>query len=98
MANHRRRSRTASAASELSEAELAALVAELQGRLPSTASDLVAAAVRDALMVLSGLDTALHHLSTLVRRRAEATLDESRETPQIRRHSANSGSRAGASL
>jgi len=94
MANHRRRSRTASAASELSEAELAALVAELQGRLPSTASDLVAAAVREALAVLSGLDTALHHLAALVRRRAEATLDES----QVQRPSAHSGSRAGASL
>jgi hypothetical protein len=37
----------------------------------------VDAAVRHAMGVLSGLDTAPQHVSTLIRRRAEATLDGS---------------------
>lgn len=75
MAKHRRGSRTPSAAFELPQDELTAISTELRRRLPLTPSDQVDAAVRDAVDALSGLDTASHHLSTLVRRRAEATLD-----------------------
>jgi hypothetical protein len=78
MAKHRRRSHTQSTASELPAAELTAISADLQHRMPATQPDKVDAAVRHAVHVLSGLDTAPDHVSTLVRRRAETTLDESR--------------------
>jgi hypothetical protein len=54
MARHRRGSRTPSAASELPEDELTAISGELQQRMPSTPSDRVDAAVRDALEVFPG--------------------------------------------
>jgi len=76
MAKHRRRSRTPSVTFELPADELTAISAELQSRSPSTPAERVDAAVRDAMVVLSGLDTAPHHLSALVSRRAEATLDD----------------------
>jgi hypothetical protein len=71
MAKHRGRS----GAFELPEHELTAISAELRRRMPPTLSDRVDAAVREAVDVLSGLDTAPHHVSTLVTQRAEATLD-----------------------
>lgn len=77
MAKHRRRAHTRSAVFDLAAAELAAICADLQHQMPSTPPDKVDAAVRHAVHVLSGLDTAPHHVSTLVRRRAETTLDES---------------------
>ncbi len=77
MAKHRRRPHTQSAAFDLPEDELTAISADLQHRMPSTPPDKVDAAVRHAVNILSGLDTAPHHVPTLVRRRAEATLDGS---------------------
>jgi len=77
MAKHRRRPHTQSAAFELPADELTAISADLQHRMPSTPPDKVDAAVRHAVSVLSGLDTAPQHVSALVRRRAEATLDGS---------------------
>jgi hypothetical protein len=98
MAKHRRRSRTPSAAFELPADELTAISAELQRRKPSAPSDKVDAAVRDAVDVLSGLDTAPHHVPALVSRRAEAALDDfhRRQAVPVQRHSARSGSRVGA--
>ena len=78
MAKHRRSSRTPSALAEVPADELAAISAELRQRLPSAPSDRVDAAVRDAANTLSGLDVAPQHVSTLVRRRAEASLDQAR--------------------
>lgn len=77
MAKHRRTSRASSAVFELPEDELTAISADLQRKMPATPSDRVDAAVRHAMGVLSGLDTAPQHVSTLIRRRAEATLDGS---------------------
>jgi hypothetical protein len=77
VAKHRRRSHTRSTVFDLPAAELTAISADLQHQMPSTPPAKVDAAIRHAVHVLSGLDTAPHHVSTLVRRRAETTLDES---------------------
>jgi hypothetical protein len=75
MGRHRRQPRAPYPVSELAEHELIAISVELQRRLPSTLSDRVDAAIRDAVDALSGLDTAPQHVSALVSRRAETTLD-----------------------
>jgi hypothetical protein len=78
MAKHRRASHAPSIAFELPDHELAAISTDLQRRMPSTSSDRVEAAVRRALVVLSGLHTEPQHVSALVTRRAEAALNEVR--------------------
>lgn len=75
MAKHRRGRRSGMAALPLPE--LTAICVELRRRMPATPAEWVDVAVRDAMDALSGLDTAPHHVSALVRRRAEATLGES---------------------
>jgi hypothetical protein len=62
--------------SGLPEAELAAISADLQERMPLTPSVRVEAAVRRARAALSGLDTAPRHASLLISRRAAAALGE----------------------
>jgi hypothetical protein len=74
MAKHRRATRRPPAATILSDEDRTRISRDLMQTRPLTPQESVEAAIHDAVHTLAGLDTANHHVITLVRTRAEAIL------------------------
>jgi hypothetical protein len=59
----------------LTEDDLLGISAQLRTSRPALPAEWVDVAVRDAVDILSGLATERHHAVTVIRQRAEASLD-----------------------
>ena len=76
MAKHRRVTPRPLNMTTLSEHDLSEIGAELSRSRPSIPRASVEAAIRGATHALAGLNIAAHHGATLIRRHAEASLED----------------------